>query len=317
MAPRTARPLLLAVIGLVSLSLFFWAPSSFGYGTLYYRDPYSSRAASLAARLREEETRYAATLKAREGLIKKHGPSKEEIESYPTTGSYTIWDFFIPSFQCPHHVERIGVLGDGGKWVCGMERIAKQEKCVIYSFGCSPQASTASHQFEAALLERAPGCEVWGYDFTVDSFGPEIEKIPNLKERAHFFPWALGGRNAHGPEDSPKYYTLDALMKLNGHAFIDVLKIDVEGAEFDTLTAFLATHKPLSPFSSTTLPIGQLQIELHAPFWTESNLVYVNYNAGGKPRLAEYSFMNIRGNHSLVYEAADRADVRGGATAVF
>ncbi|KAH9176370.1 hypothetical protein EDB89DRAFT_1846395, partial [Lactarius sanguifluus] len=67
-------------------------------------------------------------------------------------------DFFIPSFQCPHHVERIGVLGDGGKWVCGMERIAKQEKYVIYS------------SFEAALLEeRAPGCEVWGYDFTVDS----------------------------------------------------------------------------------------------------------------------------------------------------
>lgn len=23
--------------------------------------------------------------------------------------------------------------------------------------------------FEAALLERAPGCEVWGYDFTVNS----------------------------------------------------------------------------------------------------------------------------------------------------
>ncbi|KAH9171940.1 methyltransferase domain-containing protein [Lactarius sanguifluus] len=326
MAPRTARPLLLTVIGLATLSLFFWAPSSFGYGTLYYRDPYSSRAASLTARLREEETRYAATLKAREGLIKKHGPSKEQIESFPTTGSYTLWDFFIPSFQCPHHVERIGVLGDGGKWVCGMERIAKQEKCVIYSFGINGESS-----FEAALMERAPGCEVWGYDFTVDSFGPEIEKIPNLKERAHFFPWALGGRNAHDAEDSPKYYTLDALMKLNGHAFIDVLKIDVEGAEFDTLTAFLATHKPPSPFSSTTLPIGQLQIELHAwddygkfdffhdwwaaleaaglrPFWTESNLVYVNYNTGGKPRLAEYSFMNIRGNHSLVYEAADGAD---------
>jgi hypothetical protein len=35
---------------------------------------------SLAARLREEETRYAATLKAREGLIEKYGPSKEKIQ---------------------------------------------------------------------------------------------------------------------------------------------------------------------------------------------------------------------------------------------
>ena len=25
--------------------------------------------------------------------------------------------------------------------------------------------------FEASLLERAPGCEVWGYDFTVNSVG--------------------------------------------------------------------------------------------------------------------------------------------------
>ncbi|KAH9021682.1 hypothetical protein EDB83DRAFT_93105 [Lactarius deliciosus] len=41
---------------------------------------------------------------------------------------------------------------------------------------------------------------------------------------------------------------------------------------------------------------------------TKSNSVYVNYNAGGKPRLAEYSFLNIRGNHSLVYEAAEGAD---------
>jgi len=44
-------------------------------------------------------------------------------------------DFFIPAFQCPHLVERIGTLGDGGKWVCGLDRVAKQDKCVIYSFG--------------------------------------------------------------------------------------------------------------------------------------------------------------------------------------
>ncbi len=47
-------------------------------------------------------------------------------------------DFFIPAFQCPHRVERIGTLGDGGKWTCGVDRVAKQEKCVIYSFGLSP-----------------------------------------------------------------------------------------------------------------------------------------------------------------------------------
>ncbi|KAH9025474.1 hypothetical protein EDB84DRAFT_1440387 [Lactarius hengduanensis] len=296
MVPRTPA-LLLTVIRLVTLGLFFWAPFVRNWGSVL------PRPVQLMCGLS----------RSREGLIKKHGPSKE-IESpflfgpsppsearlgESSVGDVVVlgaWDFFIPSFQCPHHVERVGVLGDGGKWVCGMERIAKQEECVIYLFGC----------------------EVWEYDFSVDNFGPEVKNAPNMKECAHFFPWALG---AHGPDDLPKYHTLDALRQ-NGHAFVDVLNIDVEGAECDRLTAHsLAAHNPLSPFSSTTLPIGQLQIELHAwdnhdwwaaleaagltPFCTESNLVYVNYNAGGKLRLAEYSLMNIRGNHSLVYVAAD------------
>jgi len=324
MAPRTSRPMLFAITALVALGLFFWAPSSFGIGPLYHQDQYRLHTASLSERLHEEEMRYTATLKAREGLIRKYGPTKEDIVPYPSDGgSYTIWDFFIPSFQCPHHVERIGTLGDGGKWVCGMERVANQSKCVIYSFGINGESS-----FEAALLERAPGCEVWGYDFSVNSFGPEIERTYRLKERSHFFPWALGGRDAHGPENDPKVYTLDTLMRMNGHDFIDILKIDIEGAEFDTLTSFLGAHRPSSPFSATTLPIGQLQLELHAwddygkfaffhdwwtsleaaglrPFWTEANLVYVNYNPGGKPKLAEYSFINVHGNHSLVYEPAE------------
>jgi hypothetical protein len=44
-------------------------------------------------------------------------------------------DFFLPSFRCPHRVERIGIMGDGGKWVCGLERIAPKSQCRIYSFG--------------------------------------------------------------------------------------------------------------------------------------------------------------------------------------
>ena len=97
-----------------------------------------------------------------------------------------------------------------------------------------------------------------------------------------------------------------------GYTLIDVLKIDIEGAEFDTLTTFLAAHKSASPFSSTTLPIGQLQLELHAwddygkfdffhgwwtsleaaglrPFWTEANMVFVNYNPDKPPELVEVS----------------------------
>ena len=90
-------------------------------------------------------------------------------------------DFFIPAFQCPHLVERIGTLGDGGKWVCGLDRVAKQDRCVIYSFGIAfffirahvmfkmiwYKGINGESSFEQSLLQRVPGCEVWGYDFSV------------------------------------------------------------------------------------------------------------------------------------------------------
>lgn len=34
-------------------------------------------------------------------------------------------------------MERIGALGDGGKWVCGLSRLEEKRDCVIYSLGAS------------------------------------------------------------------------------------------------------------------------------------------------------------------------------------
>ncbi|EPQ57149.1 hypothetical protein GLOTRDRAFT_58317 [Gloeophyllum trabeum ATCC 11539] len=259
------------------------------------------------------EAAYQESLKERQKLIAKYGPTASSVEAFPSHGEfYTLWDFFTPAFQCPHRTERVGTLGDGGKWVCGLERIARKPKCVIYSFGVNGESS-----FEATLLQRAPGCEVWGYDFSVNSFGPEITEVPSLNARSHFYPYALGSYDA--PESNPPYYTLQSLMKKNGHDFIDILKVDIEGAEFESLTSFLNAHSV-----TEGLPIGQLQLEIHArdskygefknflkwweslerfglrPFWTEPNLVYVNLIRGVRPDLVEYSFINIRGQHELV-----------------
>jgi hypothetical protein len=57
---------------------------------------------------------------------------------------YSIWDFFPASWSCPHEMERIGRLGDGGKWVCGFslfEKLPKEKKCVVYSFGVQEESS--------------------------------------------------------------------------------------------------------------------------------------------------------------------------------
>lgn len=69
-------------------------------------------------------------------------------------------------------------------------------------------------------------------------------------------------------------YTLDTLMKMNGmalqvgrldvskfytgHTFIDILKIDIEGAEFDALTDLINHYSSLTP--PQPLPFGQLQV---------------------------------------------------------
>ncbi|KAH9169061.1 hypothetical protein EDB89DRAFT_1908895 [Lactarius sanguifluus] len=197
-------PLLLTAIGLVTVTCFLWALVR-SWGVL-------PRPVNLCGLTRCVSAQDAATPKARKGPIEKHGTSKEEIKS----ASYTIWDFFDLSSPCPHHLEGIGILGDGGKWVCGMD--AKQEKCVVYS-------------------------------------------LVNLKERAHFFPWALGGRNARQNTN--------------------------EAADRATRVGQLwQIHDWWAALEAAGLRL----------FRTESNLVYMNYNAGGKPRLAEYSFMNIRGN---------------------
>jgi methyltransferase FkbM-like protein len=113
-----------------------------------------------------------------------------------------------------------------------------------------------------------------------------------------------------------------------GHTFIDVLKIDIEGAEFDTLTSFLAANRPRDPFAATKLPVGQLQLELHAwddyanfaffhdwwtaleraglrPFWTEPNLVYVNYAKGAKPQLAEVRGQLMNSRWRMLSEVCD------------
>lgn len=278
----------------------------------------SDRPLGIEERVQLSEWLYQGNIRDRLSFINDLGGA-EKVNPWPSgsgwTAEYTLWDFFLPVFECPRVTERIGKLGDGGKYVCGMDVIAHKPAPVLYSFGVSTDSS-----FEAAVLERAPSAQVYGYDFSVDSFGPQIVNSRELQGRAHFHKWAIGGKDAHGPEYDPNYqvYTIETLMRLNGHSFIDILKVDIEGSEFDVLGG-IAQHY-LS--RGLPLPFGQLQVEIHAwdstqsfadflawwelleraglrAFRTEPNLVYVNL-MGAKPNLAEYSFINIHGNHELV-----------------
>jgi hypothetical protein len=305
----------ITLLVLVFLSVLLFANSESSHDSLLSAMAFRQNT-DLVETLREEEFLYNKMLHLRQELIKKWGPTPEQVVPFPPRDDfYTLWDFFLPSFRCPHRLERIGIMGDGGKWFCGAERIASKKKCVMYSFGINGESS-----FEADLMKAAPGCEVYGYDYSVNSFGPEIEEDPELKSRAHFWAYALGSKDYYNTADNIKTYKLRTLMERNGHDFIDVLKIDIEGHEFDSLEVFIDS------FHGEPLPFGQLQLEVHAyedsewgvdfakflkwwekleeaglrPFFSEANLVFVNLVRGVCPCLIEYSFINTRGNHEFI-----------------
>lgn len=104
--------------------------------------------------------------------------------------------------------------------------------------------------------------------------------------------------------DSPQVEMTHQFCSTIGHQHIDVLKIDLEGGEFQTMRTFL------QPYLETEepLPVGQLLIEFHTwdkhfpellrlfkdmeavglrPFMRESNLIYTNYNRDSDQDLME------------------------------
>lgn len=115
-----------------------------------------------------------------------------------------------------------------GSPVCRISLIAS----FIHSVCFSRSSSTLSYQsliylgidwgssFEAAILERTRHCEIWGYDYGSHGFGSDIPK--EHKHRTHFHRFGLGGTDSHGPNDDPKLYTLQSLMRLNGIYILSV-----------------------------------------------------------------------------------------------
>ncbi|CCM04155.1 uncharacterized protein FIBRA_06317 [Fibroporia radiculosa] len=275
----------------------------------------------LPDRVAHAETMYERTLDRRQDMIKKFGPNPSQVVMFPPDRepwpAYTVWDFFPPAFNCPHEVERIGALGDGGKWVCGLSRLVDKPDCVVYSFGLDWESS-----FEAELLERTRHCEVWGYDYTARGFGRAVRS--GLRPRTHFARLGMGASDSHGPSDEPKMWTLQSLMRENGHTHVDLLHIDIEGWEFEALRAMVrdvTVHAAVEGTERAVLPFGQLLIEMHIwhqrfddflafwellegvglrPFRSEVNLVYANYNRQSGVELADYSFINIRGDNTFV-----------------
>ncbi|KAG0042822.1 hypothetical protein BGZ83_012136 [Gryganskiella cystojenkinii] len=243
--------------------------------------------------LEKAEVYYQRIIRQRELWLRKEHYGQKNFN--PWKNLYWWW-YFPASFSCPHDIQRVGPLSDGGKWLCGLSLYEEKprSKCVIYSFGVNHET-----RFEGEMLDRTE-CEIFAYDASVSRMGPETQG----RAKAHFKPYFVGDRD-YVDKNGIQWKTLRTLMKENGHEWIDILKVDIEGSEYSTFKAMMEDFD--------TLPFSQLQIELHVdrasinfeqflewwqfleykglrPFWTEVNLyTAIKWN---QPWASEYSFLN-------------------------
>ncbi|KAJ3737662.1 hypothetical protein DFJ43DRAFT_1148786 [Lentinula guzmanii] len=268
---------------------------------------------------------YEKALMDRAALLKRFGPLPEDVETFPDHDKpYTIWNFFPAAFNCPYEVRHLGTLADGGKWslvvwlTCtALTGITLVSLIIPFILRLIPIGISGDSTFEAELLQNTKHCKLWGYDFSVQGFTSDIPE--SEKWRTNFHAHGLAGKDRPATTNDPAMYSLQSLMSMNGHDHIDLLKIDIEGWEFETLEEIIKSYS----LSGEPLPFAQLQLEIHVwdmpfapflnwwemleaaglrPFWTEPNLVYVDY-AKATPSLTEYSFINIKGDNVLTRPA--------------
>jgi Methyltransferase domain len=155
---------------------------------------------------------------------------------------------WMPTLSCPQ-AARVGADGDGAKWTCGVENIARNAirgDCLVYSLG-----SNNNFDFESDLLERlGDNCEVHVFDHTVTTWKP-----PSTTKNIHTHSIALTSEAGAKARGSP-FKSYQEIRKMLGHETrtINIFKIDIEGSEYEVLPEVLkdAEH-----------PVGQILVEIH------------------------------------------------------
>lgn len=150
---------------------------------------------------------------------------------------------YEPEFSCQFEA-RVGLKGDGGKWVCDPHRISrKRGECLVYSVGSNGEAS-----FEAAILrDISKECEIHVFDF--GDYEDTVAKQTGYMKNVHYHRWGISDRTRGS------FKTLDDTVKILGHEkrTIDIFKIDCEGCEFDTYKSWL----------DAPVKLRQILIEVH------------------------------------------------------
>jgi FkbM family methyltransferase len=153
------------------------------------------------------------------------------------------WYAIEPTWSCANE-RRIGDIGDGGKYLCNIRETPERgrKQCVIYSFG-----SAGQDDFEKALFQISK-CKIFIFDPTPSIYDDMKSRVKFYD--AEFHSIGLGGSqheiHVGGIWESISYKNLQVLslaeiMKKFNHSKLYILKIDIEGSEYDALTSILET----------------------------------------------------------------------------
>ena len=255
-----------------------------------------------------------ATAISQEALINNGGVKDPNMISLGHGPKIRLWDYFGPNFNCISR-ERVGKIGDGGKWLCGVRTVLKKKSsCVVYSVGSKGEVS-----FEIGIEHKLPNCEIHIFDPTLTVV--QRRNIDELLEKFYFHDVGLAGSDGEMRIKSRKILwtqrtksvyqvqSLGTMMASLGHTWLDVLKIDIEGGEWKV---FEEICKGVS-----NIPVTQIQIELHfmgdartvlsffkcmgekgfRVFSVEPN--YYGRTAENSKLMIEYSFIQVHQNGKI------------------
>ncbi|KAI3432632.1 hypothetical protein D9Q98_004178 [Chlorella vulgaris] len=154
------------------------------------------------------------------------------------------YDLFDPIIQCPSGgLQRIGSSGEGGKFLC-METIAETPNCVVYSIG-----SNGQFDFEASILSST-NCSVHTFDCTYNG-----SSINNERHSYHKICVGRSTETRSSATGSLQFMSLADITQMLGHSKVDLLKMDIEGFEYEVMSG-------LDLKSSCAFPM-QISMEVH------------------------------------------------------
>lgn len=183
---------------------------------------------------------------------------------------YLIRPMDVDSFQ----LERYGNKGDGGYVTLN----AFPKDSIVYSFGIGTDCG-----WDYAMAQK--GMDIFMYDHT-------ISRLPLSHKNFHFF--KVGIADKEGYDNFGKVNSFENLIRENGHKEHHniILKIDVEGAEFDS---FLATPE------ATLAQFSQIIFEFH---WFQDNLSQKKLDVLKKLNIT-HQVVHLHGNN---YSTAGNVD---------